>query len=119
MARKSQAIGRCWVDLYSGSRFAGNLVRVPGPGPIANFSAGSLICGPDATLMLTVFQKEKREFIQFDPSEVVKDVSRQTRGAKLVEAAIVLTPTDSKSKGAPKRTARRSSRSDRKEERAQ
>jgi len=43
----------CWVDLYSGTYFAGRLKRIYGPGRIRVARIGSLIVGPEAWVVPT------------------------------------------------------------------
>lgn len=60
----------CWVDLYSSSYFRGRLKRIQGPARIHVNGAGSLIVGPEASVM----HAGRNCKISLHPKQIIPDL---------------------------------------------
>jgi hypothetical protein len=66
----------CWVDVFDADCFMGRRRRIAGPKKLRQLRAKSLIVGPKATLVLSIFRGNKKSVIRLSPKRVVPDLAK-------------------------------------------
>ena len=60
--------GDCWVDIFEADYFMGRKRRLTGPQKLRQLKAKSLIVGPKAAVVLTVFRGNRKSVIRLKAS---------------------------------------------------
>ncbi len=87
---------QCWVDFFEGTYFLGRMRRVFGPVDVGEFSAQSMIVGPDARVELQACRDGKAVTLKFHPRRLIPNLCVATNGAKIKSAKV--TRADAKKK---------------------
>lgn len=86
--KQTESPADCWVDLFDADYFMGRRHRLHGPQKLTRLHAKSIIVGPKAKVVLTIFRGKKKSVIRLNPSRVIPDLAKRARGAKLGEALV-------------------------------
>jgi hypothetical protein len=66
----------CWGDVFDSDCFMGRRRRIAGPKKLRQLRAKSLIVGPKATLVLSIFRGNKKSVVRLNPKRVVPDLAK-------------------------------------------
>jgi len=79
----------CWVDVFDGDCFMGRRRRINGPQKLRQLRAKSLIVGPKATVVVTIFRGGKKSVIRLNAKRVVPDVAKSIGSTRILREVIV------------------------------
>ncbi|HEY1923485.1 MAG TPA: hypothetical protein VGG44_12105 [Tepidisphaeraceae bacterium] len=65
----------CWVDLFDADYFMGRRRRLQGPKKLRQLHARSLIVGPKASVVVTVYRGKRKSLVRLNPKKVVPDLA--------------------------------------------
>ena len=80
--------GDCWVDIFDADYFLGRMRRLHGPQKLRHLRAKSLIVGPKATVILTIFRGSIKSRIRLKARLLVPDVTKSIGGAMFREVVV-------------------------------
>ena len=67
--------GDCWVDIFEADYFMGRRRRLTGPQKLRQLKAKSLIVGPKAAVVLTVFRGNRKSVIRLKAKRLVPNLA--------------------------------------------
>lgn len=78
----------CWFDTFESDHFLGKMRRHFGPVELESFSAGSVIVGPGARVVLMGTRRGCEVTVMLDPKRLVADLRASMRGIKIQRAVV-------------------------------
>ena len=72
----------CWVDIFDADCFMGRRRRIIGPQKLRQLRAKSLIVGPKAAVVVTIFRGTRKSLVRLKAKRVVPDVAKSLGGSK-------------------------------------
>ena len=80
----------CWVDVFDADFFMGRRRRIAGPQKLRQLRAKSLIVGPKATVVVTIFRGNRKSVVRLNPKRVMPDVAKAIGGHDGILREVIL-----------------------------
>jgi hypothetical protein len=71
----------CWVDVFDADFFMGRRRRIKGPQKLRQLRAKSLIVGPKAVVVVTIFRGNRKSVVRLNAKRVMPDVAKSIGGS--------------------------------------
>ena len=78
----------CWVDVFESDYFMGRRRRLKGPQKLRKLQAKSLIVGPKATVVISVYHDNRPSIIKLNANRLVPDLNKSTGAAILSDVVV-------------------------------
>jgi len=78
----------CWVDVFESDYFMGRRRRLTGPQKLRKLQAKSLIVGPKATVVISVYHDNRPSIIKLNANRLVPDLNKSTGAAILSDVVV-------------------------------